>query len=139
MKYQYKKIKMKSKKELERTVEVLERKQFLNVYFEFNNWLSSIGFRSAKYNEGCSYTQFHYSDYDKFIDSMHSVECYLHDTLDWSIYFLRDRNEHKFMFVGNLGAHSEVYSLEEMKELILIQLRELRDVKLSELNKLINI
>jgi len=125
----------KTKKELKRTVEILERQQFLNVYTEFDKWLSSIGFRSGSFEQG-SYYDYHWSHYDKHIDSLYSVELYLHDTLKLSIRFMRDRNIHKLMFVGGMGACSETYSISEMKELILIEVRKLRDEQLAKLGAL---
>ena len=125
----------KTKKELERTVEILERKQFLDVYSEFDKWLSSIGFRNGCFEQG-SYYDYHWSHYDKYIDSLYSVELYLHDTLKLSIRFMRDRNVHKMMFVGEMGSCSETYNISEMKELILIEVRKLRDEQLSKLGAL---
>lgn len=126
----------KTKKELERTVEILERQRFLDVYSEFNRWLLSLGFRSANYKESMGHLNYHYTHYDKHIDSLHSVECYLHDTLKLSIHFLRDRYEHKFMFVGVMGSVSETTNIEQTKELILIEVRKLRDEQLSKLGAL---
>ena len=125
----------KIKKELETIVGILERKQFLDVYSKFDEWLSSIGFRSGCYEQG-SYYNYHWSHYDKYIDSLYSVELYLHDTLKLSIRFMRDRNIHKMMFVGEMGSCSETYNISEMKELILIEVRKLRDEQLSKLSAL---
>lgn len=125
----------KTKKELERTIEILERKQFLDVYSEFDKWLSSIGFRNGCFEQG-SYYDYHWSHYDKHIDSLYSVELYLHVTLKLSIRFMRDRNVHKMMFVGEMGSCSETYNISEMKELILIEVRKLRDEQLSKLSAL---
>lgn len=125
----------KTKKELERTVEILERKQFLDVYSKFDEWLCSIGFRNGCFEQG-SYYDYHWSHYDKYIDSLYSVELYLHDTLKLSIRFMRDRNIHKMMFVGEMGSCSETYNISEMKELILIEVRKLRDEQLSKLSAL---
>jgi hypothetical protein len=83
--------------ELERTVEILERQRFLDVYTEFDRWLLSFGFRSANTKESMEHLNYHWVHYDKHIDSLYSVECYLHDTLKLSIHFLRDRYEHKFI------------------------------------------
>jgi hypothetical protein len=121
----------KTKKQLERTVEILERQRFLDVYTEFDRWLLSLGFRSANTKESMGHL-----NYDKHIDSLFSVECYLHDTLKLSIHFLRDRDEHKFMFVGEMGSCSETTNIEQTKELILIEVRKLRDEQLSKLSAL---
>jgi len=122
------------------TKEFNERKQFLDVYSEFNLWLKSIGFRIGHYwNESATTEDCHYSHYDDHIDSLWGIEHYIHDALNLSIRFLRDFHEHKFMFVGKMGSHSEVYSLEQTKEIILNEVRELRDLRLAELNELINL
>jgi hypothetical protein len=122
----------KSKKELE----FLERKNFLDVYADFDRWLISVGFKSAKFKESMDHLNYHWSHYDKDIDSLYSVECYLHDTLKLRINFLRDRYEHKFMFVGEMGSYSKTTNIEQTKELILIELRKLRNEQLSKLNEL---
>jgi hypothetical protein len=128
----------KTKKELklERTVEILERQRFLDVYTEFDRWLLSLGFRSANTKESMEHLNYHWRHYDKHIDSLYSVECYLHDTLKLSIHFLRDRYEHKFMFVGEMGSFSETTNIEQTKELILIEVRKLRDEYLTKLSAL---
>lgn len=111
-----------------------ERKEFLNVYREFNEWLGSIGFKSGDYKETATSMCYHYTHYDKHINSLYGVEMYKHKTLPMKIYFMRDRNEHKFMFVGSLGSCSEVMTLEKTKELILTDLCKLRDEFLSQLD-----
>ncbi len=126
----------KTKKELERTVEILERQRFLNVYTKFDRWLLSLGFRSANIKEGMRHLNYHWGHYDKHINSLYSVENYLHDTLKLSIHFLRDRYEHKIMFVGEMGSCSETTTIEQTKELILIEVRRLRDEQLSKLGAL---
>lgn len=132
--------KKKSKKELLEILEqkeMTERKVFLDVYHDFNTWLRSLGFRAGKYTECATPADYHYSWYDKYIDSLHGVELYFHDTLKISIRFLRDRNTHKFMFVaGSIGEHGEVRSIEQVKELLLNKVREIRDEKLAALKEL---
>ena len=130
-------MKTSKKKELEQEIAILKRTEFLNVYSEFNKWLFSIGFREGHYwNESSTSSDVHYSHYDKFIDSLYSVEHYVHDTLKLSIRFMRDRYEHKFMFVGMglFGGYSAIYTLEQTKELILNKAKEIKAEKLSELN-----
>lgn len=125
----------KTKKELERTIEILERQKFLDVYSEFTKWLYSLGFRQGHYwKESATPNDCHYSHYDKHINALYSVEHYVHDVLKLSIRFLRDRHEHKFMFVGDMGSYSEIYKIEQTKELILIEVRKLRDEQLSKLS-----
>jgi len=117
--------------------DILEREVFLNVYSEFNNWMHSIGFRPGSYKESSTNLDYHYSLYDKYIDSMFSVECYVHDVLDFHIRFLRDRFEHKFMIVGNLGGMSEVYYLNDFKNLLYNELKALKEQKLNALNEIL--
>lgn len=119
--------------------EIAERKKFLAVYEEFNAWLRSIGFRQGNVDESSTPADYNYSFYDKHIDSLVGVECYIQETLNLSIRFLRDRNEHKFMFVGNMGSHSEVYTIEEATKIILEDAKRIRDIKLAELKILENI
>jgi hypothetical protein len=40
------------------------------------------------------------------------------------------------MFVGEMGSHSTVNTIEQAKELILIEVRKLRDEQLSKLSAL---
>ena len=117
-----------------------ERQKFLDVYTEFNDWLSTIGFRRGHYwTESTTSSDYHYSMYDKYIDALYGVEHYVHDILKFDIRILRDRNEHKILFVGNAYTFSEVYSLENAKQEILNELRTIRDTKLKELETLKNI
>jgi hypothetical protein len=126
----------KTKKELERAVEILERQNFLDIYSEFDRWLLSLGFRSANTQESMGHLNYHWGHYDKHITSLYSVENYLHETLKLSIHFLRDRYEHKIMFIGEMGSYSETTTIEQTKELILIEVRKLRDEQLSKLSAL---
>ena len=125
-----------TKKELERTVEILERQKFIDVYAEFDRWLLLLGFRSANTKESMIHLNYNWGHYDKYINSLYSVENYLHDTLKLSIHFLRDRYENKIMFVGEMGFCSETTTIEQTKELILIEVRKLRDEQLSKLGAL---
>lgn len=108
---------MSKVKDLERELEIMKRKEFLDVYNDFNDWLMSIGFRKAKYDEG-SMGSYHYSHYEKFVDSLWGVEDFIHDVLKIRVNFVRDRHYHKYMIVGGLGAHSEVKSQDEFKTII---------------------
>lgn len=130
----------KTKKELGAEIADLERKTFLNVYFDFDVWLNTLGFRSgAYYRESSTVLDYHWSHYEKSICSLNSVEHYVHDTLKLSIRFLRDRYEHKFMFVGQMGTTTNVLSITKTKELVLGQVRNLRDEQLAKLGALKNI
>jgi hypothetical protein len=129
----------KIKSTLKTKNEILERKKFLDIYIEFNTWLSSLGFRQGHFwKESTTAMDCHYSHYEKYIDSLYSVEHYVHDGVKLSIRFLRDRYEHKFMFVGELGSYSETHTLEEMKEIILIECRTLKAYILEKYNALPN-
>lgn len=114
------------------------KQKFIEVYSEFNKWLASLGFRRANTKETMSYLTYHYTHYDKHINSLWGVENYIQDTLNMSIHFLRDRDEHKIMFVGELGSYSETFTIDEVKELILIQFKQIRDEQLSKLTALSN-
>lgn len=109
-----------------------ERKQFLQVYTDFNNWLFKLGFESDKTYKSNS-LDYHYSWYDDKLESLSSVEHYINERLKMSIRFLRGRNEHKFMIVGELGASSELIPIDEFKELLKQEVIKLRDEKLAEL------
>lgn len=127
---------MSKKKYEERRVELLERQNFLDVYTEFNRWLFSLGFRTANTKESMTHINYHYAHYNKHIDSLCSVEKYLHDALKLSVYFLRDTHEHKIMFVGEMGSHSETKTIDQAKEQISIEMRKLIDKELCKLGEL---
>jgi hypothetical protein len=121
------------------TKEFNERKRFLDVYSEFDKWLKSIGFRAGHYwTESATPLDCSYSHYKDHIDSLYGVEHNIHDVLKLSIRFLRDRHEHKFMFVWEMGSYSETTNIEQTKELILIEVRKLRDEQLAKLSALVS-
>lgn len=109
-----------------------ERKQFLQVYTDFNNWLVKLGFENDRSLKSTA-LDFHYSWYDEKLESLCSVEHYINERLKMSIRFVRGRNEHKFMIVGELGASSELITIDEFKDLLKQEVIKLRDEKLSEL------
>jgi len=117
---------MKKDKEYE------ERKQFLQVYADFNNWLLNLGFESDKSYKS-THLDYHYSWYDEKLESLYSVEHYINERLKMSLRFLRGRNEHKFMVVGELGSYSELLSIDEFKNDIQNEVIRIRDEKLAEL------
>jgi hypothetical protein len=120
--------------------EIKNRQKFLDIYSLFNAWLLQIGFREGHYwNEATSYADYHYSHYDNEINSLNGVELYVHDVLKLQIRFLRDRYEHKMMFVGDMGSFSKIYNINEAKELILIDVRKIRDDQLAKLNPLLKL
>ena len=113
-------------------IEHKKRKQFLQAYTDFNNWLLKLGFESDKsYNS--THLDCHYSWYDNKIESLCSVEHYINKRLQISLRFLRDRNEHKFMVVGECGSHSELLSLDDFKKEIKDEVIRIRNEKLEEL------
>jgi len=126
----------KKLKELKREVEFLKREAFLDLYTDFNIWLDSIGFRVARYDES-DISSYHYSHYDKFIDSLYGVENYLHNTLKLRLTFMRDRYEHKYMIVDVMGSHSDVMTQEEFKVTMGDLVRKCRDELQAKLNEIV--
>lgn len=115
--------------------EIKDRQQFIDVYTEFDKWLSSIGFSTVNTS---THSDYHYEVYNELIDPMYGVEHYQNEILTISIRFLRDRNEHKFIIVtGVLAQHSELLTIDAIKELILGQSIEVKKAKLKELESLI--
>lgn len=116
---------------------ISKRDKFLKVYQEFNQWLIDLGYRNGHFwKEASTFQDIHYSHYGKHIDSLHGVECYIHDILGMSLRLLRDRHEHLIMFTGKMGRHTDVYTLGEAKELILNRLKEEKQSQLNKLNSL---
>lgn len=110
-----------------------KRKEFLQVYSDFNIWLQKLGFESDKTFKS-THLDFHYSFYNEKIDDLCSVEHYINKRLKFSIRFLRGRNEHHFMIVGDLGSSSELLRIEDFKELVIDEVVKLRNEKLEEMN-----
>lgn len=120
--------------------DISKRIEFLSIYNDFTKWLHSLGFRTGHYwKESSTPNDYLYEHYSKHIDDLWGVEHYVHDVVKLSIRFLRDRNEHKFMFIDDIGSFSEVYNIKQTKELILKEVRKLRDEKIYKLNNLLNI
>lgn len=119
-------------------LEMKERMRFIEVYSEFNKWLSCIGFKQKNSSTVADYLYGHYEDK---IKSMHAVEYYVCEPLQFGIRFVRDQYEHKFMFVGEgaYGSNSKIYSLEEFKKIILKEAKRLKNEKIKELKSLVNI
>lgn len=113
------------------------RMEFLNKYNEIDLFLESLGFRTGHYwKENSTVNDYLYEEYRKNIDPLYGIEHYIHDVLNLSIRFIRDRNEHRIMFVVDIMGLSDSYSLDEAKDLILNQVRELKNEKLNELNSI---
>lgn len=121
------------------TKEEKDRKEFLIIYSEFDKYLLSLGFRKSTYNETSTFNDYHYSYYDNYVSSLYGVECFKHDILQFSIRFLRDRYEHKFLLLFVEEKELTTTTIQESKEIILTIVRQLRDEKLLALNKLTNI
>ena len=94
-----------------------ERIEFLQVYIDFDKWLFKFGFEPDRSYHSTP-LDCEYSWYKEKINSLYSVEHYINERLKISLRFLRDRNEHKFMIVGEMGCSSELLSINEFKELI---------------------
>lgn len=117
--------------------EISEREKFLLVYSKFTQWIYGIGFRNGHYwDESATALDIYYRCYEQYIDALYSVEHYLHDVLKISIRFLRDRHTHKIMFVNGIRELSKAYTIEEAKEAILTQSRQVKEAKLAELMSL---
>ena len=112
--------------------EIKKRTVFLQKYTDFDNWLFKLGFNRDKSYKSTP-LDFHYSWYNEKIDSMYSVEHYINKRLNMSIRFLRDKNKHLFMVVGELGCYSELLNINEFKELIRQEVIKLRNERLEEL------
>lgn len=123
---------MRYKKQIE------QRENFIEIYNQFNVWLTNLGFRTGHYwNDASTQYDYHYTHYNDLVDAMYSVECYVHDELNFKIRFLRDRNEHKFIFItGECGSTTPVLSLDESKQLILSILIEGKMELIRKLEKL---
>lgn len=131
-------MKTKNKSKAFSDNEIKERQKFLDIYNDFDKWLRSLGFRSGNYKESSNHLAYNYSHYNKKIDSLYGVEVYINEVLNLALYFNRDRYEHKFMFVGEMGMHSDTLSLVEMMDSISKDCRALKEQKLKEL-ELINV
>lgn len=115
-----------------------ERLAFLNTYDEFDQWLRRVGYKRA---QSSTTSDFQWSHYDKLVDSMYSVEYYRHPVLKMDMRFLRDKNEHKLVFVGGgmFGEHSKVVTLEDAKASILAAIVSTRDKAMQELQSLMGL
>lgn len=115
----------------------MERENFLEVYSDITKWLTDKGFRLGHYwNESSTPMDYHYSHYEEHINALFGVEHYVHDILGFDIRFMRDWNEHKFMFIGELGKYSDTYKPEKFKEKIIFLLKDMKNQKIRELSKI---
>lgn len=131
-------MKTKNKSKAFSEEERKERQKFLDVYNDFDKWLYSLGFRSGNWKESSNHLAYNYSHYEQKINALYGVEVYINEVLNLALYFNRDRYEHKFMFVGEMGMHSETLSLVEMMDSIAKDCRRLKEQKLKDL-ELINV
>ena len=115
-----------------------ERLAFLNTYDEFDQWLRRVGYKCV---QSSTTSDFQWSHYDKLVDPLYSVEYYQHPVLKMDMRFLRDKNEHKLVFVGGgmFGEHSEATTLEDAKTSILAAIITTRDKALQELQPLMDL
>lgn len=117
--------------------EFKNRGEFLEVYNDFDKWLLCLGFRPAGVSEQCHPMDVYYSYYNEYIDGMYAVEQYILDALKLQLRIIRDKNEHKFIFVGNFfGVFSKLYSLDETKNIILSTVKMLKERKFAELKNI---
>ena len=110
------------------------RVKFLKIYTDFDKWLiNTLYFKDTHIN---GVRDYNYSHYKKYIESLYGVEHYKQDSIRLSLIFIRDRHEHKFMFIGEMGSISKVYTINKFKKLIIEDVKRLRDEKLKELDKI---
>jgi hypothetical protein len=112
--------------------DITDREKFIEVYQEFISWLYSIGFKAGS---GGSVKDYNYSFYEDKIDSLCAVEHFFIKEIDVSLRFLRDRNEHKILFVDGLGNMSDIYDIKQAKFIILTHCKEAKNDKMNDLNK----
>jgi hypothetical protein len=109
-------------------------RKFFDVYYQFDEWLSNIGFliqqnfnmNFLKVEEFLNPTFHKYCYKSNYIVSLWGFESYNHKFLNHEIHFIRDRNEHKIMFIEFCSV-SDILSLDQAKEFILNNVRKLRD------------
>lgn len=116
---------------------------FLNTYAQFDQWLIKLGFVKAAYDVSAGYADYHWSHYSELVEPLYGVEHYQHHALKIGTRFLRDKNEHKFLFVGSrnaiFGEHSLVTELQPAKESILNMVITHRDKILLDMEALMNL
>ena len=111
-----------------------ETEVFWKVYTDFDKWLQKLGFKEiTKCKTSLDYN---YSFYNKHINSLCGVEHYSNELLNFSIRLLRDKNEHKFMLVGELGTMSDIFTIDEFKKILTQEVVRLKDAKILELSKI---
>jgi len=122
----------KRETELEAKLRISERQRFIDVYNNFNSWLHSIGFRQANLKEVGGHLDNNF--WTNEIESMHSVEQYVHDVLGWRIWFIREQNRHVFYLIVGFMNRSDELTIEEFTKYILTTVKRMRDEKLVQLN-----
>ena len=131
---------MSKKKELENKINILERQSFLDVYSEFNNWLTKyVGFKdkSMAMREGDCMTMNNIIVNE--INTLWGVEHYTIEALNLSIYFARERNRHIFYVVEGFFARSAPLTIEEFKADIVKQVTARREKKMEDLSELLTV
>lgn len=119
--------------------EIKQRTEFLEGWGKWDEWLKSLGFRSPTLDEGMDMITNHYDHYDEFIKELYGVEQYVHDTLRYELFFIRGFDEYKIMFVGDMGTHSEVMSVEEAMKHVTERIKSIRDNILKGLEPVMNL
>jgi hypothetical protein len=115
--------------------EIKQRLEFINEYSKVDKFLIDLGFRSGHYwNDSSTPSDIYYDQYRKYIDGLYGIEHYIHDILKLSIRFIRDRNEHRIMFINGYISLSDSYDIEGFKKLVLDEVISIRDRKINELN-----
>lgn len=125
---------MSKKQELKDKLEMAERSTFLYVYTELDMWLRMVGFRPSKYPECSTSADVNY--WSKEIDSLYSVELYMLDSLNLKVRFMRDRNKHLIYSIGGMMQRSDGVTIDYFKENLLEYVKNLKDEKIAELNKI---
>lgn len=113
-----------------------ERLAFIDVYTEFDKWLKGLGFRIKTIDEGMMPEDNWCSAYSTYVTGLYGAESYKHDVLELDLRFARDREEHKFIFIGGFGENSKVYTLDEFRAEILHWVTTVRDEKIDKLTAL---
>lgn len=109
-------------------------KEFQDKYNQFDDWLKTVGF---KYGNNWKENNKVSTVIKTKINSLYGVEHYVHEVLNTSIKFIRDKNEHKVVFINKTDENiSPVMNLDDAKKCILNNLIIKRNKKLKQLQNL---
>lgn len=109
-----------------------ERKIFVDKYSRFTIWLYDLGFRSAYFGERGRPLDYFYEIYHDYIDHLTGIEYFIFDDLGIHLRFIRDRDEHKVMFI-QYSMDFKCVPLEDAKEFILNKVKMRKDELLQKL------